>query len=172
MRCRGLPLANSSLAGPYPDVVIMMPRVAPSCCIVPYRSRTWAGWTVGVELGLDGDFHGCDGIAFVGYVVDAAVATGAVLNPGGAQLSALRLSVALRRHRVVTTLLVGEMPPGLAVRAENRIHGSDQQSCSPGTRLVMITDHVPAVRVPSDHAASRVVCGWPGVRRRRGPPRS
>jgi hypothetical protein len=29
------------------------------------------------------------------------------------------------------------------VRAENRIHGSDQQSCSPGTPPVMITDHVP-----------------------------
>src|ERR1019366_5442811 len=42
------------------------------------------------------------------------------------------------------------------VRAENRIHGSDQQSCSPGTSPVMITVHVPAVRVPADHAASRV----------------
>jgi putative transposase len=31
------------------------------------------------------------------------------------------------------------------VRAENRIHGSDQQSCSPGAPAVMITDHVPAV---------------------------
>jgi hypothetical protein len=30
------------------------------------------------------------------------------------------------------------------VRAENRIHGSDQQSCSPGTPPVMITDHVPS----------------------------
>jgi putative transposase len=30
------------------------------------------------------------------------------------------------------------------VRAENRIHGSDQQSCSPGAPAVMITDHVPA----------------------------
>jgi hypothetical protein len=31
---------EAALPGPYPDVVIMMPRVAPSCCIVPYRSRT------------------------------------------------------------------------------------------------------------------------------------
>ena len=34
MRCRGLPLANSLLAWPWLEVVIMMPRVAPSCCMV------------------------------------------------------------------------------------------------------------------------------------------
>ena len=34
-----------------------------------------------------------------------------------------------------------------AVRAENRIHGSDEQGWSPGAPSVMITDHVPAVRV-------------------------
>ncbi len=33
------------------------------------------------------------------------------------------------------------------VRAENPAHSSDQQSCSPGRPGVMITDHVPAVRV-------------------------
>jgi hypothetical protein len=33
------------------------------------------------------------------------------------------------------------------VRAENRIHGSDQQSCSPVAPPVMITGHVPVVRV-------------------------
>jgi glycosyltransferase involved in cell wall biosynthesis len=33
------------------------------------------------------------------------------LEPGGAQLSALRLSVALRRHGVVTTLLAGDATP-------------------------------------------------------------
>ena len=33
------------------------------------------------------------------------------------------------------------------MRAENRIQGSDQQSCSPGASPVMITVHVPAVRV-------------------------
>src|ERR1022692_1888311 len=43
-----------------------------------------------------------------------------------------------------------------SVRAENRIHRSDQQSCSPGAPPVMITDHVPSVRVPPDYAASRV----------------
>jgi putative transposase len=41
------------------------------------------------------------------------------------------------------------------VRAENRIHASDQQSCSLGALPVMITGHVPAVRVPPDYAASR-----------------
>jgi hypothetical protein len=42
------------------------------------------------------------------------------------------------------------------VRAENRIHGSDQQSCSAGAPAVMITNHVPAVRVPRDHATCGV----------------
>jgi glycosyltransferase involved in cell wall biosynthesis len=40
------------------------------------------------------------------------------LEPGGAQLAALRLSVALRRYRVATTLLAGDAtPPGLALAA-------------------------------------------------------
>jgi hypothetical protein len=47
------------------------------------------------------------------------------------------------------------------VRAENRIHGSDQQSCSPGALPVMITDHVPTVRVPPDHATGRVAAAVP-----------
>ena len=47
------------------------------------------------------------------------------------------------------------------VRAENPVHGSDQQVCSPGARPVMITDHVPAVRVPPDHAASSVAAAIP-----------
>src|ERR1019366_7585334 len=41
------------------------------------------------------------------------------------------------------------------VRAENRIRGSDQQSCSPGAPPVMITGHVSPVPVPPDYAASR-----------------
>jgi hypothetical protein len=56
------------------------------------------------------------------------------------------------------------------VRAENRIHGSDQQSCSPGTSPVMITVHVPAVRVHFGHSASRVAAAVPvrgGVEDRR-----
>ena len=41
-----------------------------------------------------------------------------VLEPGGAQLSALMLSAALRRHGVATTLLAGDAtPPGLALAA-------------------------------------------------------
>jgi hypothetical protein len=39
-----------------------------------------------------------------------------VLEPGGAQLSALMLSAALRRHGVVTTVLAGDATPaGLAL---------------------------------------------------------
>ena len=41
-----------------------------------------------------------------------------VLEPGGAQLSALRLSAALREHGVATTLLAGDAtPPGMALAA-------------------------------------------------------
>jgi glycosyltransferase involved in cell wall biosynthesis len=40
------------------------------------------------------------------------------LEPGGAQLSALRLSAALRRHGIATTLLAGDAtPPGLGLAA-------------------------------------------------------
>ena len=47
------------------------------------------------------------------------------------------------------------------VRAENRIHSSDQQSCSSGAAPMMITNLVPAARVPPDHAASRVAAAVP-----------
>src|SRR5438034_11229509 len=47
------------------------------------------------------------------------------------------------------------------VRAENHIHGSDQHSCSPGGRPVMITDHVPAVLLPPDHPGRRVAAAVP-----------
>jgi putative transposase len=47
------------------------------------------------------------------------------------------------------------------VRAENRIHGFDQQSCPPGALPVMITGHVPAVRVPPDYAGRRVAAAVP-----------
>jgi hypothetical protein len=42
------------------------------------------------------------------------------------------------------------------VRAENPVHGSDQQSCASRRLAVMITDHVPAVRLPPDHAGGRM----------------
>jgi hypothetical protein len=42
------------------------------------------------------------------------------------------------------------------VRAGNLVHGSDQQGCSSGCPAVMITDHVPAVRVPPDYARLRL----------------
>ena len=47
------------------------------------------------------------------------------------------------------------------VRAGNPVHSSDQQVCSPGARPVMIIDHVHAVRVPPDHAASSVAAAIP-----------
>ena len=46
--------------------------------------------------------------------------------------------------------------PSATVRAENPVHGSDQQSCASRRLAVMITDHVPAVRLPPDHASGRV----------------
>src|ERR1035438_8633771 len=63
-------------------------------------------------------------------------------------------------------------PQALTVRAENRIHGSDQQSCSPGASPAMITVHVPAVRVPFGHSAGRTAAAVPargGVENRRDP---
>jgi hypothetical protein len=57
--------------------------------------------------------------------------------------------------------LLVRVPGQGGVRAENRIHGSDQQSCPPGTSPVVITHHVPAVRVPPDHATSRVAAAVP-----------
>jgi hypothetical protein len=42
------------------------------------------------------------------------------------------------------------------VRAENVVHGPDQQGCLPAVLRVMITDHVPAVRLPPDHESRRV----------------
>jgi transposase len=51
--------------------------------------------------------------------------------------------------------------PARVVRAENPAHGSDQQSCSPGRPAVMITDHVPAVRLPPDHAGGLMASAVP-----------
>src|SRR5260370_10561707 len=48
-----------------------------------------------------------------------------------------------------------------AVRAENLVRGRDQQVCSPGRPAVMITDHVPAIRVPPDHAGRSVAAAVP-----------
>jgi hypothetical protein len=47
------------------------------------------------------------------------------------------------------------------VRAENPIHGSDQQSCPPGAPAVIVTHHVPEVRLPVDHAGRRVAPAVP-----------
>jgi hypothetical protein len=47
------------------------------------------------------------------------------------------------------------------VRAENPVHGSDQQGCAPSHPAVMIIDHVPAVRVSPDRAGRRVAAVVP-----------
>jgi hypothetical protein len=47
------------------------------------------------------------------------------------------------------------------VRAENLVHGTGQQSCSPCRLAVMITGHVPVVHVPPDHAATLVAAARP-----------
>ena len=84
-----------------------------------------------------------------------------------------------RRHRAIEfrkflTAIDKAVPAGLdvhlvcdnyathnTVRAENPVHGSDQQICWPGARPLMIIDHGPAVRVPPDHAASSVAAAVP-----------
>jgi hypothetical protein len=62
-------------------------------------------------------------------------------------------------HRMASDL--GFIRSATPVRAENHIHGPDQHSCSPGGRPVMITDHVPAVRLPPDHTGRRVAAAVP-----------
>jgi hypothetical protein len=49
----------------------------------------------------------------------------------------------------------------LTLRAENPVRGSDQMSRSPGAPAVMITDDVPAVRVPPDYVTGRVATAIP-----------
>jgi hypothetical protein len=57
----------------------------------------------------------------------------------------------------------------VTVRAENPVHGSEQQSCYPGRLAVMITDHVPAVRVRHEALLFRMeVRDRPSPRRRSG----
>jgi hypothetical protein len=50
---------------------------------------------------------------------------------------------------------------GGVVPAGNLVHGSDQQGCFPDHPAVMVTDHVPAVRVPPDTA----IAAWPLIGR-------
>jgi hypothetical protein len=48
-----------------------------------------------------------------------------------------------------------------AVRAENLVRGSDQQACHPSRLTVMITGHVPAVRLSPDHADRHMAAAIP-----------
>ena len=47
------------------------------------------------------------------------------------------------------------------MRAENLVHGSDQQGCGPSRLTVMITGHVPAVRLSLDHADRHMAAAIP-----------
>ena len=80
--------------------------------------------------------------------------------------------LSLKQGDIVQVTLPGQRGPGgvLAtepakalspVRAENPVHRSDQQICSPCRPPVMIIDHVPAVHVPPVHAASSVAAAVP-----------
>jgi hypothetical protein len=61
-------------------------------------------------------------------------------------------------HLRFSTTLAGA---ATLVRAENLICGCEQQSCGAGDPAMMITGHVPAVRIPPDHATSRVAAAVP-----------
>jgi site-specific recombinase XerD len=50
---------------------------------------------------------------------------------------------------------------GRPVRAENPVRGADQQGCSHSRPAVIITDHVPAVRLPPDHADGLMAAAVP-----------
>jgi hypothetical protein len=52
-------------------------------------------------------------------------------------------------------------PDASPVRAENPVHGSDQQGCLPSRLTVTINGHVPAVRFPPHHAGGRVAAAVP-----------
>jgi|SRR6266568_1264182 len=51
--------------------------------------------------------------------------------------------------------------PAGAVRAENLIRGCDQQRCPRWRPAVMITAHLPAVRLPPDHADGLMAAAVP-----------
>src|ERR1039457_10301 len=61
----------------------------------------------------------------------------------------------------ITCVSAPALPDLRPVRAENLIHGSDQHGCSPDRSTMMISGHVPAVRVPPDHAPSRGAAALP-----------
>jgi hypothetical protein len=75
----------------------------------------------------------------------------------GGQHITLGQAVTVQRHvRAAITLLDWLTSRGLdLVRAENLIHGSDQHSYSSGALPVMVTGHVPAVRLRHEALVSR-----------------
>jgi hypothetical protein len=82
-----------------------------------------------------------------------------VLRPSevfGLEVDDLRRTVTVRQQ-LLTSAVRANMP----VRAENPVHGCEQRSCDASGPPVMITDHVPAVCFPSDHADGRVAAAGP-----------
>ena len=80
------------------------------------------------------------------------------LPPGTAELHAQAtegpvVTFNISQYRSDALLLTRDAVTSVAlVRAEKPVQGSDQQGCRPGRLAVMITGHVPAVRVSPDHA--------------------
>jgi hypothetical protein len=79
----------------------------------------------------------------------------ATSHPIPAWLTVTRAPSTNDSERRGATQALTEMADGPPVRAENLVHGPDQHDCSPRRPAVMITDHVPAVRVDPDPARGR-----------------
>jgi transposase len=88
----------------------------------------------------------------------------ATSHPIPAWLTVTRAPSTNDSERRGATQALTEMADGPPVRAENLVHGPDQHDCSPRRPAVMITDHVPAVRVPPDHAGRSVAAAVPASR--------
>jgi ribosomal protein S27AE len=79
------------------------------------------------------------------------------------------IELLMLRHEVAVLRRIRPGPRLDCVRAENPVHGSDQQSCPACRPAVMIADHVPAVRVRHEALLFRMeVRDRPSPRRRSG----
>jgi hypothetical protein len=73
----------------------------------------------------------------------------------------LRRQAGRMRHKPAGRAWFAALARLIPVRAENLVRSSDQQSCSPSRAAVVITDHVPAVRLPPDHAGGLMAAAVP-----------
>ncbi len=73
---------------------------------------------------------------------------------GGTRLDLSQAELAAPEVTLTNASLAG-------VRAENLVRGSDQRACSLGRPAMMITHHVPAVRVSPDRGSRRVASAVP-----------